>query len=338
MSPAFFPRRPRARPLPAVLHGVAALLTLLPRSTLATDGLPPMLCAQALDHNQPWFSASCTCQHALLLLALWLLTCYVCLLLWLQAREALLQASLLQGELNRMEQLLEQYLQSGARESRRQLRLLQEASHDMRTRLHAVQLLAWHLQRDLPQQYHASMQRLLKALASLQHFARQFLQFSRLQQGLPTQQKQRLHLQDVFQALELEFEQMAESHGVQLQVRACNLWLHNDVETLQRVLENLLSNALKFARHRVLLAARRRQQQVWIEVRDDGPGIAPEEQEAVFEAFVHQREGNPDGVGLGLAIVRRLLPALDAELQLISHPGRGTLFRLMLPASTTDSG
>jgi anti-sigma regulatory factor (Ser/Thr protein kinase) len=116
------------------------------------------------------------------------------------------------------------------------------------------------------------------------------------------------------------------------------LWVESDPLMLERMIANLLNNALRYTPPggRILVATRRRGAQVLVEVRDNGPGIAPEEQEAIFAEFY--QVGNParessQGLGLGLSIVERLAHALGVEVRLRSSPGRGTTFGLLLPAA-----
>ncbi len=105
----------------------------------------------------------------------------------------------------------------------------------------------------------------------------------------------------------------------------------------RQVLHNLLSNALSYTpRGGVLLCARPRQGGALIQVWDTGVGIAPDEQEAVFNEFT--RVGNAPagqglGLGLGLSIVRRLTGLLGFDIQLQSTPGKGSVFSIRTPAS-----
>jgi signal transduction histidine kinase len=101
-------------------------------------------------------------------------------------------------------------------------------------------------------------------------------------------------------------------------------------EMLEESLTCLTDNAVRFARHRVLLEARRKNDDLIIEVRDDGPGMPPEEQERVFERFY--RGGNGSGFGLGLAIAAQAAEAMGATLEIVSEPGRGTAARIVVPA------
>ena len=101
------------------------------------------------------------------------------------------------------------------------------------------------------------------------------------------------------------------------------------------MLMNLVGNAIKFTPEggRIELAARQVGDQVRVEVRDNGPGIAPEEQQRIFEAFYRLAQtGNAtEGTGLGLAITARLVELHGSKLEIESQPGAGTCFHFSLP-------
>jgi anti-sigma regulatory factor (Ser/Thr protein kinase) len=104
---------------------------------------------------------------------------------------------------------------------------------------------------------------------------------------------------------------------------------------VERILRNLVSNAVRYTdRGRILVGCRRRGLRIAVQVWDTGAGIALDEQERVFQEYY--QIGNPErdrskGLGLGLAIVRRLAELLDCELKLRSEPGRGSCFEVTLP-------
>jgi CheY-like chemotaxis protein len=113
--------------------------------------------------------------------------------------------------------------------------------------------------------------------------------------------------------------------------------VRTDPVLLERIMRNLVGNALRYTeRGGVLVACRRRGDNVVFEVRDSGIGIAEAERQKVFEEFY--QIGNPErsskrGLGLGLSIVRRLSELLGHPVELASWPGRGTRFRLSVPAA-----
>jgi signal transduction histidine kinase len=131
------------------------------------------------------------------------------------------------------------------------------------------------------------------------------------------------------QARDIALSMMKECRGVDLRIRT-------DAEKLAQILVNLLSNAVKFTRPGgcVDLECEERDERIHIRVRDDGVGIAPADQERVFEPFVQLDSGltrNEQGTGLGLAISRDFARGMDGDLTVESTPGRGSTFTLILP-------
>ena len=133
---------------------------------------------------------------------------------------------------------------------------------------------------------------------------------------------------------------LARAKGIALSVNGCDPSLRfvGDDERTRQILLNLVGNAIKFTQPggRVRLGCARTSAGVEIRVADDGPGIAPDRQQSIFDPFVQveRRFSNPrDGVGLGLAISRDLARAMGGELTVASVPGEGSTFTLALPAA-----
>ena len=120
-----------------------------------------------------------------------------------------------------------------------------------------------------------------------------------------------------------------------LQQVEANLYVRADATRFKQILMNLIGNAIKFTPEggRIELAARQVGEQVRVEVRDNGPGIAPEEQQRIFEAFFRlaQTGNTTEGTGLGLAITARLVELHGSKLDIESKPGEGTCFHFSLP-------
>jgi CheY-like chemotaxis protein/anti-sigma regulatory factor (Ser/Thr protein kinase) len=129
----------------------------------------------------------------------------------------------------------------------------------------------------------------------------------------------------------------AEAKGLTLRVVKTSLWASTDPRALERVLSNLVANAVRYTeRGRVVVGVRRRASRVALLVGDTGVGIAPRHQRKIFEAFY--QSSNPDrdrrkGFGLGLAIVERLALALGSHVEVVSELGRGSLFSVLLERS-----
>ena len=223
-----------------------------------------------------------------------------------------------------------------------QARFLAAASHDLRQPVHALGLLAAQAETELQGRRAAAtaaqMQGMAQALDSL---VETLLDISRLDSGNLVPQPRPLALQALFDRLSPEFAVLAEDRGLQWRLRPTPLWVHSDEAQLERMLRNLLSNALTHtAAGGVLLAARRQGEAVRIAVWDTGPGIAPEHQRRIFDEFVQLQNPGRDrqrGHGLGLAIVARLSRILRHPVQLRSRPGRGSCFSITVPLAAAQA-
>ncbi len=235
------------------------------------------------------------------------------------------------------EQLAEQ-MAITRRASEEKTRFFAAASHDLRQPLHAIALFGAVIERELqgrPALAHA--QRLMGAVRALGTSLDTMLDVSRLDAGVIEPERRAVALATVFTALLPLFATRAEEAGLQLRIRATPLWVHTDPQLLQRLLANLVENAIKYTpQGGVLVLARARGPQVWVEVIDTGVGIAPEHAERVFDEFYQVDNPGRDrsrGLGMGLAIVRRLAALLGHTIALHSQVGRGSRFRLVLPAA-----
>ena len=222
--------------------------------------------------------------------------------------------------------------------SEEKTRFLAAASHDLRQPLHAIALFGAVLQKEL--QGHASERHaasLMRAVASLGNSLDAMLDVSRLDAGVMARVMQAMPLNTLFQSLDHVFSVRASERDLQLRLRASPLWVRSDPQLLQRMLANLVENALKYTvQGGVLVVARARGDEVWIDVRDTGLGIAPEHLERIFEEFYQVDNPGRDrsqGLGIGLSIVQRLSHLLEHPVRVRSRPGRGSLFRVVLPVA-----
>ena len=210
------------------------------------------------------------------------------------------------------------------------------ASHDFRQRVHAMKLLAQSaLDENRNRHVDSSpLSRLASVIEDLESYMTDVLEFSRLERTPIAPARNLVKLQKVFQDVDIQFESIAAAKQVDFRVRPTSLVLCTDAAMLTRVLENLVSNAIKFTGKRVLLTARRRRHEVDIEVRDQGPGIPMDCLESVFEPFNQggaRFESARQGVGLGLSIVKRVADALGYRIQVHTRAGRGTCMCLTVP-------
>ncbi|HEY9133273.1 MAG TPA: hybrid sensor histidine kinase/response regulator, partial [Dyella sp.] len=147
-------------------------------------------------------------------------------------------------------------------------------------------------------------------------------------------------LADIFDSLRAQFAVLAEQRGLRLRVVPTQLAVRSDPQLLRRIVQNFVSNALRYTESGgVLLGARRVGDQVRIDVCDTGPGIAGEQQARIFGEFQRLERPSPwgeKGLGLGLSICERIAGILGHRLSLASRLGHGSRFSVMLPRSQTS--
>ena len=259
-----------------------------------------------------------------------------------QQHRLLAMALTMRFEKEALAEQLARQMTATQRLSEEKTRFLAAASHDLRQPLHAIALFGAVLEKEVqgrPEHSHA--QRLLRAVHALGTSLDTMLDVSRLDAGVIVPEMRAVPLNPIFQALNQMFAARAEEKGLQLRLRASPLWVFTDAQLLQRLLANLLENAIKYTTHGgALVVARSRGDTVWIDVRDTGIGIAPTQVERIFDEFY--QIDNPgreraQGLGIGLAIVRRLSTLLSHAVQIVSSPGRGSRFRVSLPVAAPQT-
>ena len=214
------------------------------------------------------------------------------------------------------------------------------ASHDLRQPLHAMGLFAEALRSKSKGDEEVThlVNSINSSVDALEGLFGELLDITKIDTGGVEPQPQHFALRELFQRLRLQYEPTAFEKGLALRFRGAQHAVHADPVLVDRIVRNLLSNAIRYTRDGgVLVSARKRGEQVLIQVWDTGVGIAPSEQARVFDEFYQVHAGAPlephqsKGLGLGLAIVQRLARLMDAQLSLASEPGRGSVFTVVLP-------
>lgn len=254
--------------------------------------------------------------------------------------ELKLEADRLLGEVRAEQQAAEAARLEAEAANRAKTQFLAAASHDLRQPLHAMGLFAEALRQ---RSHGAEVARLVdsinQSVDALDSLFSELLDISRIDGGAVRVERRAVDLGPLFQRLRLSFEPPAFEKGLTLRLRGSHHRVRTDPLLLERILRNLVANAIRYTDDgTVLVAARRRAGHVQIGVWDTGRGIAAEDQDRVFDEFVQVAGTAPapqerKGLGLGLSIVRRLARLLEAPLALRSQPGRGSVFTLQLPSA-----
>lgn len=217
-------------------------------------------------------------------------------------------------------------------------RFLAAASHDLRQPLHALTLFARALSRRVEgREAKGLVAQTEQALASLKEMFDALLDVSRLDAGLIEPKPQDVVLSEFVERVSAGTRAEAEHRGLAFRSRAIDAVVRIDQALLETLIRNLLSNGLKFTRKGgIMLQCRRVEGRIAIEVLDTGVGIPPDAGDSVFQEFHRSKfaaAGSNDGLGLGLSIVKRYAELLGIEVSYRSRPGRGTRFRVLLPAA-----
>ena len=241
------------------------------------------------------------------------------------------------SELNRQLLLVNQQVE---RANHSKSRFLAAVSHDLTQPLNAAKLFTSSLLEMLPTEGESARiaRHIEDALGATEDLITDLLDISRLEAGKFKAKKLDFALHELLDNLKAEFGVLAQAGGIQFSVVESKLAVYSDVRLLRRVLQNFLTNAFRYnPAGRVLLGCRRVGDKVRIEVWDNGPGIAQDKQEAIFDEFSrldHSRTAKEQGLGLGLAIARGISLVLGHPLTLQSWPGKGSVFAVTLKLAT----
>lgn len=215
-------------------------------------------------------------------------------------------------------------------------RFLAMASHDLRQPLHALGLFVAQLRTPLDSgERTKTIERVDAARKEMDEMFNSLLDISRLDAGMLTSKITEFPIAHLLQKLETTFDQATREKGIQLRIRRSNAWVRSDAMLLERILLNLVSNAVRYTlRGGIIVGCRRRGETLRIEVWDTGPGIPEDQKQNIFGEFFQvpaQERNRSAGLGLGLAIVDRLRLLLNHQIDLTSRVGRGSRFAIELP-------
>ena len=205
------------------------------------------------------------------------------------------------------------------------------ANHDLRQPLQALGIYLQILKGSLRGKDREALEQIEVCATNISTLVEQILEVSRIESGQIAVNLESVSLPEVFSDLASEFSVVCEEKGLVFKAESVDFAIETDRTLLERILRNLLTNAVRYTTSEVMLFARKcENERIEIGVRDDGPGIAEEEKEKIFEAFYRGKTGKSRsaGYGLGLSIVKGLTARLSIPLHITATVNEGSEFSL----------
>src|SRR5215467_3639853 len=215
-------------------------------------------------------------------------------------------------------------------------KFLAAASHDILQPLNAARLYVTSLIERGGQDDRRLVDNIDASLESVQEILGALLDMSRLDTGALRPELANFRVDELLRQIGLEFAPLAAAKGLELTVMPCTLVIRSDRRLLRRLIQNLVSNAIKYTpAGRVLVGCRRRGGELRIDVYDTGVGIPQSKWRDIFIEFHRLDQGAKiaRGLGLGLSIVERVARVLDCKIEIESETGRGSHFAVVVPRS-----
>jgi two-component system, sensor histidine kinase len=239
-------------------------------------------------------------------------------------------------ERKKLEQTLAEAKEAAEKANRAKSRFLSTVNHDLRQPLHAIKLLLNTLSHyRLDPLANAVVEDMNGTMQSMEELLNALLDISKLEAGNLTPEKTNFHFAAFMQQLQHQFKATAEEAGIIIRMYPSDVILYTDPVLLARILQNFIANAIQHTRsNHVLVGCRRAGNHRRIEVWDTGSGIPADQRDKIFEEFYQigntARDAN-QGLGLGLAIAKRIADLLELRIEIRSTPGKGSVFAVEVP-------
>ena len=235
-------------------------------------------------------------------------------------------------------QELERARQVAERANKANTAFLSAASHDLRQPVQALALLTGALKRTVTDPLALEMiQSQQESLESMTSLLNSLLDISRLDAGAFEPRLESFPIENLLNRLTTEFSRQARHKGLTFEAVPCEVLVRSDPDLLGEIIQNFVSNAIRYTDEGgVRLCCERDGDEVVISVRDTGIGIPAEQLDSIFREFhqVRRDDRKREGVGLGLAITRRLADLLQHPISVESTPGQGSCFSIRVPLAS----
>ncbi len=219
------------------------------------------------------------------------------------------------------------------RADRAKSKFLAAASHDLRQPAQSLVLFTTTLANELSDHpARRVVSHIEQAAEALRRLLDSLLDMSRLDAGTVVARVSETPLQPILDRLATEYQLRADDKGLRFRMVPTAAWCRTDPALLDRMLRNLIENALRYTeRGKLLVGCRCRGDRIIVQVVDTGIGIPPDQLDLIFQEFVQVGNDRAQGLGLGLAIVSRLARMLEHEVMVRSRPGHGSCFSVKMP-------
>ena len=243
--------------------------------------------------------------------------------------------SLLKHDLVMQGRAINEAKEDAEKANRAKTKFLAAASHDLRQPLHAMRLYIEALRKKITDKDAQAVMVSIDAVSdSTSRLLDALLDVSQLEAGTFTPQFEDFPVNDILQRVVQSYQHLANLKGLELRFVPSTAIVHSDSILLERVIDNFLSNAVRYTQSgSILLGCRHRENKLSIEVLDTGPGVPEDKQSVIFEDFyqIHNKERDRSkGLGLGLSIARRLSACLNHKIEHSSVVGRGSRFAVVV--------
>ena len=216
-------------------------------------------------------------------------------------------------------------------------RFIAAASHDILQPLNAARLFTSSLVERLKRSNDGALARNVdSSLEAVEEILTALLDISRLDAGVMLPELSIFRIDDLMETLSTEYAPAASKKNLVLKAMPCGATVETDRKLLRRVMQNFISNAIKYTKSgRILMGCRRKGRTLRIEIHDTGIGIPDSKRELVFQEFQRLGDdgGSATGLGLGLSIVERVARILGSDITLRTTPGKGSMFAITVPLS-----
>jgi signal transduction histidine kinase/CheY-like chemotaxis protein len=217
-------------------------------------------------------------------------------------------------------------------------KLVAAANHDLRQPLHALNLFVAHLHSTKDANAREKiLSHIESCVISINELFENLMDISKLNTDITNPQLQNYRLNDIFKRLDNTFREAAKNKGLELRFRPSPFYVKSEPVLLERILLNLVNNALRYTQKgKILIGSRKRGNKIEIQVWDTGIGIKPEDQRRIFDEHfqvnrtINKATSHDQGMGLGLAIVNKLCALLNHQVKVKSVFTKGTCFSILL--------